>query len=282
VNAPSLETPNPWLLAPYSVQERKAETADTATIVLAPPTGHPPLRFEPGQFNMLYLFGVGEIPVSICGDPTDPEHVVHTIRSAGRISAALGGVTTGATVGVRGPYGTGWPIEEATGKDVVIVAGGLGLPPLRPVLLEMLRRRDRYGRIEIIYGAKSPRDLVYYDQIQAWRARSDLRFQTTVDTAGPDWYGDVGVVTTRLPDSRFEPKNTIALICGPEIMMKLAAQALVQRGVDRNAIWVSLERNMKCAIGLCGHCQFGSDFVCRDGPVVRYGTVERAFAFREL
>ncbi len=274
--------PNPWLPVPYSVQERRSETPDTVTLVLAPGAGPAPLRFGPGQFNMLYLFGIGEVPISICGDPADSQHYVHTIRSAGRISDALCRVAPGATVGVRGPYGTGWPIREAVGHDVVIVAGGLGLPPLRPALLEILRHRDRYGRVEVIYGARSPKDLVYYDQIQAWRSRPDLRFQTTVDTAGHDWHGDVGVVTTRLPDARFEPKDTVAFLCGPEIMMKLTAQALVQRGVDRDAIWVSLERNMKCAIGLCGHCQFGADFVCRNGPVVRYRAVERAFSTREL
>lgn len=274
--------PNPWVLAPFAVRERKLETADTVTIVLTPQKPPRALSFLPGQFNMLYLFGVGEIPISICGDTKVTDRYVHTIRIAGKISQALCGVTPGTTVGVRGPYGVGWPVQEAYGKDVVVVAGGLGLPPIRPLLYELMRNRERFGRIEVIYGAKTPKDLVFYDEIQSWRARSDLRFQTTVDTAGREWYGDVGVVTTRLPDARFDPKQTVAYLCGPEIMMKLTGQALVARGVAPEAIWVSMERNMKCAIGLCGHCQFGPDFVCRNGPVFRYSAIERAFSLREL
>lgn len=274
--------PNPWVLAPFAVRERKLETADTVTIVLTPQKPPRALSFLPGQFNMLYFFGVGEIPISICGDTKVTDRYVHTIRIAGKISQALCGVAPGATVGVRGPYGVGWPVSEAYGKDVVVVAGGLGLPPIRPLLYELMRNRERFGRIEVIYGAKTPKDLVFYDEIQSWRARSDLRFQTTVDTAGREWYGDVGVVTTRLPDARFDPKQTVAYLCGPEIMMKLTGQALVARGVAPEAIWVSMERNMKCAIGLCGHCQFGPDFVCRNGPVFRYSAIERAFSLREL
>jgi NAD(P)H-flavin reductase len=273
---------SPWAPVPFLVRERKSETADTITIVLQPQNHSRALSFLPGQFNMLYLFGVGEVPISICGDTKVTDRYVHTVRVAGKISGALCNSGPGALVGVRGPYGVGWPLEEAYGKDVVVVGGGLGLPPLRPLLYELMRSRDRFGRIEVIYGAKTPKDLVFYDEIQSWRARSDLRFQTTVDTAGREWYGDVGVVTTRLPDARFEPKQTVAYLCGPEIMMKLTAQALVARGVPPQAIYVSLERNMKCAIGICGHCQFGPDFVCRNGPIFRYSTIERAFSLREL
>ena len=192
------------------------------------------------------------------------------MRVAGPVSRALAEATPGGVVGVRGPYGTPWPLEEAADRDVVIVAGGLGLPPLRPLLYELLRQRPRFGRLELIYGARTPKDLVFYDEIQHWRTRNDLRFQTTVDTAGRDWYGDVGLVTARLPDARFEASKTVAFLCGPEIMMKLTAQALLARGVPPTAIWLSMERNMKCAVGLCGHCQFGPAFVCRDGPVFRY------------
>ena len=272
----------PWVPTPFMVRERKSETPDTITIVLVPQNRARALSFVPGQFNMLYVFGVGEVPISICGDTKVTDRYVHTVRIAGKISGALSAATPGTTIGVRGPYGSGWPIEEAYGKDVVVVGGGLGLPPLRPLLYEMMRNRDRFGRIEVIYGARTPKDLVFYDEIQSWRARSDLRFQTTVDTAGREWYGDVGVVTTRLPDARFDPKQTVAYLCGPEIMMKLTAQALVARGVPAPSVYVSLERNMKCAIGMCGHCQFGPDFVCRNGPVFRYSTVERSFSLREL
>jgi NAD(P)H-flavin reductase len=273
---------HPWVPTPFSVTERIPETADTATFALAPLGGAPRLRFVPGQFNMLYVFGVGEVPISISGDAGSGDRFVHTVRAVGKVSRALFEAGPGDIVGVRGPYGTGWPLALAEGRDVVIVAGGLGLPPLRPALYELLRHRDRYGRIEVIYGARTPKDLVHYAEIQGWRARPDLRFQTTVDTAERDWYGDVGVVTTRLPDTRFDPARTVAFLCGPEIMMKITAQALVARGVAPDALWVSLERNMKCAVGLCGHCQFGPEFVCRNGPVFRYSEIGRFLAVREV
>jgi len=273
---------SPWFPVPYRVEQRAMETADTVTLTLSPPEGSPPRRFRPGQFNMLYIFGVGEAAISVSGNPERPEALVHTVRSAGKISEALAGAAPGTTVGVRGPYGSGWPLDQAEGKDVVLVAGGLGLPPLRPVLYELLRQRERYGRIEVIYGARTPKDLVYYRQIQEWRTRTDLRFQTTVDAAGREWYGDVGLVTARVPDLRIDPARTIAFLCGPEIMMKFTAQALETRGVSDASIHVSLERNMKCAIGLCGHCQLGPEFVCRDGPVFRYRDVRRFLSVREL
>jgi NAD(P)H-flavin reductase len=274
--------PHPWAPEPYAVRARRSETADTVTLELTAAPGTRARSFRPGQFNMVYVFGVGEAAISICGDPSQDGTLLHTVRSAGKVSAALAGARPGTTVGVRGPYGTGWPLEAAVGKDVVLVGGGLGLPPLRPVLFELLRHRDRYGRIEVIYGARTPKDLVYYDEIQTWRARSDLRFQTTVDAAGRDWYGDVGLVTARVPDLRMDPASSIAFLCGPEIMMKFTAQALEARGVPDASMYVSLERNMKCAVGICGHCQLGPEFVCRNGPVFRYRDVRRFLAVREL
>jgi NAD(P)H-flavin reductase len=273
---------SPWIPAPFRVAERTAETSDTATLVLASAPGNRSISFRPGQFNMVYAFGVGEAAISVSGDPAHPERLVHTIRSAGKVTAALAGAAPGTAVGIRGPYGTGWPLELARGKDVVLVAGGLGLPPLRPLLYELLRRRDQVGRIEVIYGARTPKDLVYYDEIQTWRARRDVRFQTTVDSAGRDWYGDVGLVTARLPDLRVDPANTVAFLCGPEVMMKFTAQGLEALGVPEPSVYVSLERNMKCAIGLCGHCQFGPEFICRDGPVFRYDVVRPFLSVREL
>lgn len=271
-----------WVPTPFTIRGRTAETADTVSMLLAPSAGDPTPTFRPGQFNMLYVFGVGEVAVSISGDPEQSDGFVHTVRAVGKVSQALAAATPGMAIGVRGPFGTGWPVEEAEGKDVVVVGGGLGIAPLRPLLYEFAEHRDRYGRVEIIYGARTPKDLVYYSQIQSWRARPDLRFQTTVDSAGRDWYGDVGVVTTRLPDARFEPGNTVAFLCGPEIMMKRTAQALESRGVAEDRIWLSLERNMKCALGLCGHCQLGPEFVCRNGPVFRYQEIRPYLDVREL
>lgn len=273
---------SPFAPTPYVVRGRETETTDTVTLSLVPAGGGAPPPFAPGQFNMVYRFGVGEAAISISGSPEARGELVHTVRSAGRVTRALSEVAPGEIVGVRGPYGSGWPVARARSHDLVIIAGGLGLPPLRPVLYEVLSHRDRFGRVEIIYGARTPKDLVYYEEIQTWRRRSDLRFQTTVDTAGRDWYGDVGVATQRLPDARFEPKETVAFVCGPEIMMRLSAQALEQRGVPAEAIFLSLERNMKCALGFCGHCQFGPAFVCRDGPVFSYARLKPFLAVREV
>ena len=276
-DAPSLYAPSP-----YTVRSRHEETSDIATLVLAPTEGVATSPSAPGQFNMLYAFGIGEAAISISGAPSADGELVHTVQALGPTSRALFAARAGSTVGVRGPYGTGWPLEAAVGKDVVLAAGGLGLPPLRPLLYRLLAERDRFGRIEVVYGARTPKHLVFYDELQRWRARTDLRFQVTVDAAGRDWYGDVGVVTTRLPDARFEPERTVAFVCGPEVMMRFTVQALLARGVAPEAIFLSMERNMKCAVGLCGHCQFGPSFVCRDGPVFSYRQIGPYFGVREV
>lgn len=278
----SSAVPHPLAPAPYVVRSQTAETGDTTTLVLAPADGHPVAPARPGQFNMVYVFGVGEAAISLSGDPSDPSAVVHTVRNAGRITAAISQSPPGQPLGVRGPYGRGWPVDLAKGRDIVLIAGGLGLPPLRPLLYELLAHRSDYGRIEVIYGARTPQDLVYYEQVQGWRHRPDLRFQVTVDAAGRDWYGDVGLVTARIPDARFEAGKAVAFLCGPEIMMKFAARDLEARGIPRSSIWLSMERNMKCAVAVCGHCQFGPAFVCRDGPVFRYDVVRDGLATKEL
>ncbi|MGA8605142.1 MAG: FAD/NAD(P)-binding protein [Thermoplasmata archaeon] len=273
---------HPYAPRPFVVLARTRETADTVTLRIAPRSSEHRIAFRGGQFNMVYAFGVGESAISISGDPAHSEELVHTVRAVGKVTNALATLSPGSVVGIRGPYGRGWPLDAARGRDVVIVAGGLGLPPLRPTLYEIFRNREAFGRVEIIYGARTPKDLVFYDEVQTWRHRTDLRLQTTVDVAGRDWYGDVGVVTTRIPDSRFDPPNTTAFLCGPEIMMKLTAQALAQRGVPTDAIWLSMERNMKCALGFCGHCQYGPSFVCRDGPVLPYRALAPFLAVKEV
>ncbi len=273
---------SPYAPSPYVVSSRTEETSDIVTLVLAPARGVATPPFAPGQFNMLYAFGVGEAAISISGAPSPEGELVHTVQALGPTSRALYAARPGTTIGVRGPYGSGWPLEQAVGKDVVLAAGGLGLPPLRPLLYRLLAERERFGRIEVVYGARSPKHLVFYDELQRWRHRSDLRFQVTVDAAGRDWYGDVGVVTTRLPDARFEAERTVAFVCGPEVMMRFTVQALLARGVAPEAIYLSMERNMKCAVGLCGHCQFGPEFVCRDGPVFSYRRLGPYFGVREV
>jgi NAD(P)H-flavin reductase len=282
--APASPAPRAEPLAPvpYRVRSRVSETSDTATLVLEPMHGRTVPAFGPGQFNMLYAFGLGEVAISISGDPGVRRDLTHTIRCVGKISTALSRASAGDVIGVRGPYGQGWPLHLAEKKDLLILAGGLGLAPLRPALYEILAHRERYGRVEIIYGARTPRDLLYYPEIQAWRMRPDWRFQVTVDTAGRDWYGDVGVVTTRLPDSRFDPAQTVAFVCGPEIMMRVTVRALGDRGIPDSSIHLSMERNMKCAVAFCGHCQLGPSFVCRDGPVLPYHQLRPWMAVKEI
>lgn len=283
VASPPEAADHPYAPRPFRVVERRLETADTATLVLRPigPTPAPP--FRPGQFNMVYAFGIGEAAISVSGParPDGPERV-HTVRAVGKVTQALFGATPGAVIGLRGPYGTPWPLDAAVGQDVVVVAGGLGLAPLRPLILELLAHRDRYQRVEIVCGARNPGEILYQPEVQAWRSRTDARIQVTVDTAGRDWFGDVGLVTARLPDARFDPARSVAFACGPEIMMRKTAEALVARGLAPERIFLSMERNMKCAFAQCGHCQLGPAFVCRDGPVFDYARLAPMFAVREL
>jgi NAD(P)H-flavin reductase len=258
----------------------KQELADVWTFDIdAGPAG---FHFAPGQFNMLYAFGVGEAAISISGDPTRPEKLVHTIRSVGKVSDALVRLKPGDTLGLRGPYGGGWPVEAALGADVVIVAGGLGLAPLRPTLYRLLAERDRYGRIVILCGARGPGEILYREELEKWRTRLDVEIEVTVDHADSSWHGNVGVVTTLIGRSTFDPAKTVAMLCGPEIMMRYAAVDLAKAGIAPESIYLSMERNMKCAIGRCGHCQFSSDFVCKDGPVATWARLGRLVEMREI
>jgi len=238
--------------------------------------------FLPGQFNMLYVFGVGEAPISICGDPTRPGELIHTIRAVGTVTRAMEKLSAGATVGLRGPFGSAWPMAEARGKDLVIIAGGLGLAPLRPAILHALARRDDYRRVLLFYGARTPFEMLYPDELERWRSRRDMTVAVTVDRAPTSWTGHVGVVPALLGLAGIDPANSLALICGPEIMMRFSVRELDRLGVPRTAMYVSMERNMKCGAGLCGHCQYGPSFVCKDGPVYRFDRIERIFYLREI
>lgn len=262
------------------VTRARRELADVWTLDIDP--GADGFAFAPGQFNMLYAFGIGEAAISISGDPTKPERLIHTIRAVGKVSAALTRLKAGDPIGLRGPYGSGWPGEAAAGSDVVIIAGGLGLAPLRPSLYRLLADRDRYGRIVLLCGARSPADILFRKELEHWRTRLDIDVEVTVDHADADWHGNVGVVTTLVRRAAFDPAKTIAMVCGPEIMMRFAAQELQKAGVPTEAIYLSMERNMKCAIGHCGHCQFSSDFVCKDGPVATYARLGRLLSVREI
>lgn len=240
------------------------------------------VEFAPGQFNMLTVFGVGEVAVSISGDPAAPGPLIHTIRAVGPVSTALTALRPGAPIGLRGPFGAGWPMAEAIGRDVVIVAGGLGLAPLRPALYRLLAERRRYGRIVLLYGTRRPEEILFRAEIEAWRRRLDFDIEVTVDHAVGDWRGHVGVVTALIPRASFDPQHAIALVCGPEIMMRFTVAALRDAGLGDESIYLSMERNMKCAVGLCGHCQLGPVFVCRDGPVFRSDRLRGLLSMREI
>lgn len=273
---------DPMRPVPYRVQRIRQETNDTFTLQLAPTNGAGEFTFAPGQFNMLYVFGVGEIPISISGDPRAPQTLVHTTRAVGAVTRAMRKLKRGAALGVRGPFGSRWPVERAEGSDVVIVAGGIGLAPLRPALYHLMAAREKYGRIVLLYGARTPDDILFKRELQDWRSHLDLEVYVTVDRATDGWKGNVGVVTTLIPKAPFDPHSSIAFLCGPEVMMRFTIQELEKRGLRDENIFVSLERNMKCAVGFCGHCQFGPTFICKDGPVFRYDTIQSFFEKREV
>lgn len=262
---------------PHTVRGRRRETADTVTLELEDCPG-----FAPGQFNMLYAFGIGEIPISVSGDPARAGRVLHTVRAVGMVSSALCRLRRGDVVGLRGPFGTAWPLDSARGRDLLLVAGGVGLAPLRPALHATLHGRDGYGRVVLLYGARTPAHLLYRRELERWQARADLDVTVTVDAAAAGWSGQVGVVPALLRRAGLDPRRTSAMICGPEVMMRFTIAELRRLGVGEDSIWVSVERNMHCAVGLCGHCQLGPAFVCREGPVFRLDAVGRLLEVREL
>jgi NAD(P)H-flavin reductase len=273
---------DPMLPASYRVQRLRQETNDTFTLDLQPLQHVEGSAFAPGQFNMLYVFGVGEVPISISGNPTKPMPLVHTTRAVGNVTKAMRQLKVGEVIGVRGPFGTHWPVEEAVGNDVVVVAGGIGLAPLRPALYKILSQREKYGKVVLLYGARTPADILYRRELENWRSRFDLEVYVTVDRATSAWRGNVGVVTTLIPKAPFDPRQAVAMVCGPEVMMRFTVLDLQKRGVAADHIFLSMERNMKCGIGLCGHCQFGPAFICKDGPVFRYDRIKDLFTKREI
>jgi NAD(P)H-flavin reductase len=267
---------------PFAVRRVRREIPDVRTLELEPAEGGAPLSFLPGQFTMAYVFGVGEVPLSISGDPDRPDRLVHTVRAVGSVTRAICGLKVGQVVGIRGPFGSAWPLREAEGRDLVIVAGGLGLAPLAGAIRGVLAGRKRYGAVALLVGARTPADVLFARQLERWAARRGLEVWVTVDSAPPGWPGEVGVVTRLIPRARFDPPRTTAFVCGPEVMMRFAAAELVSRGVPPDSIHLSMERNMKCAVGVCGHCQFGAVFVCKDGPVFPYARIESLLRLREV
>jgi NAD(P)H-flavin reductase len=268
----------------YRVASRREDTADTVTLELTEPA-QPVPAFGPGQFAMLTAFGVGEVPISVSGLGDSgggrARRLEHTLRAVGAVTRALHAAPPGSLIGVRGPFGTGWDVASAAGRDIVIVAGGIGLAPLRPVVLSTLADRSRYGRIVLLAGARTPGDLLYGDELERWR-RDGVEVAVTVDRADSGWSGQVGLVTALIEPAGLAPGNSVAFVCGPDIMMRFTADALAARGIPASRIRVSLERNMRCGVGWCGHCQLGPLLVCRDGPVVSYDRATALMRVREL
>jgi NAD(P)H-flavin reductase len=272
---------NPMVPQPWIVTRLRRENQDTITIELQPVDAAGDYSFAAGQFNMLYVFGVGEVPLSMSGGSTRAGRLAHTVRAVGAVSRAIGRLKRGAMVGVRGPFGSHWPVAEASGGDVLLMAGGIGIAPLRPALQHLLDNRQAYKRIAVLYGARAPENLLYLKELEKWRSH-DLQVAITVDSASTGWRGHVGTVTTLLPRVAFVADYTTAMICGPEIMMRFGVRELQKCGVVNQKIFLSMERNMKCAVGFCGHCQFGPTFICKDGPVFSYDRIKHWFEVREI
>jgi anaerobic sulfite reductase subunit B len=259
---------------PFRVAAREQDTVDTWTLELEPAAGEA-FVVAPGQFVMVYAFGIGEVPISVSGPP-----LVLTVRAVGAVTRAITESAPGAILGVRGPFGNSWPIRGAAGGDVVVAAGGIGLAPLRPVLYEAIDCRSDYGAVSLLYGARTPSDLLYPAQLGEWRRAIDVA--VTVDAAGAEWTGSVGFVSKLVARAQLRPERTTAFVCGPEVMMRVTADALTARGVPAERIYLSMERDMHCGVGLCGHCQLGPTLICRDGPVYSYSELAPWLEVREL
>jgi NAD(P)H-flavin reductase len=271
-----------WVPVPYHVTQRNAENNDIVTLAIEPSSSESIMDMKPGQFNMLYAFGVGEIPISVSSLLDPQPAVTHTVQGVGAVSKALCEMKTGHHIGVRGPFGTPWPVEVSQFKDVVIMAGGLGIAPVRPLIEAIAYERDLYKEVNILYGSRDPDGIIFHQDVISLQSDPSINFLVTVDHSFRNWRGNVGVVTNLVEKCTFDPASTIAYICGPEIMMRYGAYSLIDAGIPGDQIYLSMERNMKCGFGHCGHCQYGSEFVCKDGPVFTYDEIENYLNIRQL
>ncbi|MCF8106102.1 MAG: FAD/NAD(P)-binding protein [Desulfohalobiaceae bacterium] len=275
---PSADKAFPLDLVPMTVTKVEKETRGTYSLELDP--GESGFPFFPGQFNMLYVFGNGEVPISISGDPGRPDILVHTVRAVGQVSRALCRLRPGDVLGVRGPFGSSWPVDACRERDILFVSGGLGLAPLRPAVQQVFNHHQDYGKIIFLYGARTPDRLLYTKELETWSGR--MRVELAVGSAGPDWKGHVGIITDFIARMDCDPLKTKAMICSSESMMRSMVSELNLLGIPDREIHLTLERNMKCGLGLCGHCQLGPTFVCKNGPVYSYDQVRELLAKREL
>ena len=276
---------NPWLAQPAMIDEIRPELPNVATyrLRLSDPVRAAAYRYQPGQFNMLYVPGCGEVAISLSGSPeSDGARMLHTIRVAGRVTEAISRLRTGDMLGVRGPFGAAWPLAECKNRDVIIIAGGIGLAPLRPLIYHLIHQRAEFARVVLLIGARSPDLMLFAEELEQWRA-GGVDVRCTVDRANPSWSGSVGVVSLLLDQlGHFRPEHSILMTCGPEVMMHYSAISGLRRGMAKQSIWLSMERNMQCAVGLCGHCQLGPHFICKQGPVLRYDAIEPYLKVRDF
>lgn len=272
---------DPWVPVIYEVIDRKEENDNVVTLDIKPVNDEAIDPIKPGQFNMLYTFGKGEIPISVSSLDEHPA-IIHTIQNVGLISESFVKLTIGARLGVRGPFGSSWPVELGIDKDIIIVAGGLGLAPLRPAIEHIANNRESYGKFNVLYGTRSPENIFFHEDIISWQADPRLNFLITVDHSFKNWRGHVGTVTQLVHFADFNPGNCIAFVCGPEVMMRFTVSELVKSGITEENIYISMERNMKCGIGHCGHCQFGPTFICKDGPVFKSTDIMPYLRIKEL
>ena len=274
---------DPMIPQMMSIKKTVWETDDTFTLQLENAVyADPGYSFSPGQFNMLYVFGMGESAISISSDPAKPGVLQHTIHRVGTVTNILSQMKRGDIIGLRGPFGSRWPIEKANGLDVCIVAGGIGLAPLRPVVYSLFRRRRDYGRVLLLYGARSPLDLLYRVELEEWGKLYDVEVLVTVDRSDSTWKGYIGVVPNLLSYIKLDARATIAMVCGPEVMMQYTIAEILRRGVPPEQVYLSMERKMKCAVGFCGHCQYGPKFICKDGPVFALTQIADLFEKKEI
>lgn len=272
---------DPYLPHPAKIIARKQESPTIFTLnTQFIEEQHRFVAFHPGQFNMVYLYGVGEVAISISSDPAQKDYLSHTIRAVGRVTKALQMLKTGDEIGIRGPYGQGWPLQEALGKDIVIVTGGLGCAPTVSVINYILARREQYGAIKILQGVKHSEDLIFRKQYALWQKNKNTEVYIAADKAGPKWPWGIGYVTDMIASLSLQPKKTIVMMCGPEMMMHAAINALTKKEIPEEAIYLSMERNMQCGIGQCGHCQYGDLFICKDGPILAYPRIKALFSVK--
>jgi NAD(P)H-flavin reductase len=259
----------------------EAEGVSTFWLRFTDPEVQKRYHFAPGQFNMLYLPGYGEAAVSMSSDPEAPDRLLgHTIRHVGNVTKGITRLKVSDMVGIRGPFGSSWPLETVEGKDIVVACGGIGLPPLRPLIYHIMHNRSKYGKVTLLYGARTPKDLLYQNEYEIWK-QADIDVNVTVDRGDETWDGRVGVVPMWFYNLRVDPHKTAVMTCGPEIMIRFVIYEGLARRVPAERIFVSLERNMKCGQGSCGHCQIGPYFVCKDGPVFPFSALEKFFNVEE-